>query len=498
MTLDRRTFLGRGLALAGGALASSVALDTLSAHKGWAAAGGPPGGGIPYGPLRRARSRNTGEELLALPRGFTYVAFGVTGSTMTDGNPTPIAHDGMAAFPGFRQTPVGPISVGPAAVRLIRNHEVRTEPGTTEGRVVVPASQRYDELGVGGTVTLDVNPFNGEVLQDFASLGGTIVNCAGGIMLNNAGWLTCEETTAGPNDGWAQKHGYVFVVPLVGPQPGQPAAAEPNPAMGRFSHEAVAVDPETGFVYETEDDSGQPNGLFRYRPRNPADLAAGGVLEMLKVKGRPRYDTREGQRMGEPLPVEWVRIDDPDPDLEGGATPVTEQGLAQGGAIFNRLEGCWYGDGSIFFNSTSGGDAKTGEEPGDDGYVDGYGQVWRYIPGDDTLVLVYESDSANALDSPDNITFTPRGGIVLCEDDASDDGDTHPLAPGFTNVNRLIGLDPGGAPFEFAVNISDGSEFAGACFSPDGRIMFVNTFGIVGETPGRTYAILGPWRRGPL
>lgn len=92
-------------------------------------------------------------------------------------------------------------------------------------------------------------------------------------------------------------------------------------------------------------------------------------------------------------------------------------------------------------------------------------------------MLVYESPGRKVLDSPDNLVFTPRGGIVLCEDDASDDADTHPLAPGLVNINRLIGLDPGGEPFEFAVNITDDSEFAGACFSPDGLTMFVNTFG---------------------
>lgn len=117
-------------------------------------------------------------------------------------------------------------------------------------------------------------------------------------------------------------------------------------------------------------------------------------------------------------------------------------------------------------------------------------------------MLVYESPGRRELDSPDNLVFTPRGGIVLCEDDASSvDADPHPLAPGLTNVNRLIGLDPRrGEPFEFAVNIADDSEFAGACFAPDGSTMFVNQLGSTAELdpPGRTYVIRGPWRRGPL
>ncbi|GGS70904.1 hypothetical protein GCM10010156_32180 [Planobispora rosea] len=493
VSLDRRSFL----ATTGGALASGVALNTLGAHAAWAAAGCAPAdpGRIGYGELRRTAARNTGEELLALPAGFSYVVLGRTGTPMDDGTLTPIAHDGMAAFPGTRRH----------TARLIRNHEVRTPPGSPTGRVHVPGSARYDELGVGGTTTLEVDLRGGEVVRQFVSLNGTIVNCAGGRMFGNRGWLTCEETTAGPAQGWQRKHGYIFEVPLDGPRPGRPAASMPLTAMGRFSHEAVAVDPRTGYVYETEDDSGKPNGFYRYRPRDPRNLAAGGVLEMLKIKGRDGYDCREGQRMGARLPVEWVRVDDPDPDLENGAPTCAQQGLAKGGAKFNRLEGCWWGDGSVFFNSTSGGDAKNGDPPNADGFVEGYGQVWQYVPGrrgGGTLVLVYESPGRRALDSPDNLTFTPRGGIVLCEDDASDaDADPHPLAPGLANVNRLIGLDPrGGEPFEFAVNISDDSEFAGACFSPDGSVLFVNNLGstAAADPPGRTYAIRGPWGRGPL
>ncbi|MFD9947343.1 PhoX family protein [Nonomuraea sp. NPDC059023] len=496
--LDRRSFLGRGLATAGGVLAGGVAIETLAAHASWADAGRPAAdpGKAGYGPLRRTPSKNTGEELLALPSGFSYIVLGQTGTPMTDGVATPIAHDGMAAFPGRRRH----------TVRLIRNHEVRTTPGSPTGRVHVPGSRRYDELGVGGTTTLEVDLRSGETLEHFVSFNGSIVNCAGGRMLHNRGWLTCEETTSGLDRGWQRKHGYIFEVPLNGPRPGEPAPSMPLTAMGRFSHEAIAVDPRTGYVYETEDDSGKPNGFYRFRPGNPRDLAAGGVLEMLKVKGAGEYDCREGQTMGSRLPVEWVRIDDPDPDLENGAPTCTQQGLAKGGAKFNRLEGCWYGDGAIFFSSTSGGDAKNGDAPNADGYREGYGQVWQLVPGrhrrSDTLVLVYESPGRKELDSPDNLTFTPRGGIVLCEDDASSaDADPHPLAPGLDNVNRLIGLDPrGGQPFEFAVNIDNDSEFAGACFSPDGSVLFVNCLGHTAalDPPGRTFAIRGPWSRGPL
>src|SRR5690606_31054741 len=114
-----------------------------------------------------------------------------------------------------------------------------------------------------------------------------------------------------------------------------------------------------------------------------------------------------GQTPGVALPVHWVDIDDPDPaDANRRRDAVLQQGLARGGAIFNRLEGCWYGHGAIYFNATAGGDA-------------GAGQVWQYRPTSrDTgeLTLVFESPSRDVLNSPDNICTSPRGGLVICED----------------------------------------------------------------------------------
>jgi secreted PhoX family phosphatase len=196
-----------------------------------------------------------------------------------------------------------------------------------------------------------------------------------------------------------------------------------------------------------------------------------------------------GQTVGVRLPVHWVTIPVPDPNLEGGGMSCFAQGRAAGGAAFNRLEGIFRApDGeSIYFLSTSGGEAARG-------------QLWHYIPdeGGDTLVLVFQSPLGSVLDSPDNLCITPNGAMLFCEDDASGDNDTHPLAPGITDVNRLIGLGLAGEPFELAVNLLNDSEFAGACFSPDGEVLFVNLFG--GSTPGSgmTCAIWGPWERGPL
>jgi len=55
-----------------------------------------------------------------------------------------------------------------------------------------------------------------------------------------------------------------------------------------------------------------------------------------------------------------------------------------------------------------------------------------------------------------------------------------------------------GVPFQFAVNRLNDSEFACACFSPDGKVLFVNIFGDGTPGSGMTCAITGPWDRGPL
>lgn len=420
-----------------------------------------------YEALRRVRDQD-GREILALPEGFEYVTFGRTGEPTTDGMATPRSHDGMACF-----------ALAGGRVRLIRNHEVANRPGDSTAAVGGDPATRYDPLAGAGCMTLDFDPGTMRLTRDFVSLNGTHINCAGGLAYRDAGWLTCEETVAGPAEGFARPHGYIF---FVGCDWERARPAEPLNAMGRFVHEA-AVAMADGVVYETED--AVDSGFYRFLPNDPADLARGGILQMLAVTGRPGYDTRLGQTVGTPLPVEWVSIDRPDPQAPGDA--CFGQGFAKGGARFSRLEGIHRGeDGGVYFISTTGG------EPG-------YGQLWHYAPGSRELVLRFEAPNGAVLDSPDNLCVTPSGAILFCEDDGNrNDNDRHPLAPDLVNVNRLVGLTGEGRTFDFAVNIFSRSELAGACFSPDGTILFVNIQGNATPGSGMTCAIRGPWERGPL
>ncbi|MBA3282892.1 MAG: DUF839 domain-containing protein [Acidimicrobiia bacterium] len=492
-TIDRRQFMVRGAALTGGALAATSGWSGLAGSVAAATPGRPPGherkGG--YGRLRPVAADNErkGFEYLALPNGFGYVVLSRIGDLMSDGNVTPAQLDGTAAFADPGRT-----------VRLIRNHEIRDASQIPVGG---PIETRYDPSANGGTTTLDYDPRRRQLVRDFISLNGTVVNCAGGRGLGDRSWITGEEIISTAANG--KKHGYNFEVPL---DRTAPTLTQPIVAMGRFAHEAAATDPASGNVYQTEDaGSGRGSGFYRYLPNNPSDLLAGGRLQMLAVAGEPKADLRDGRTVGAPLPATWVDIDAPDSDpltatnsdgLRSGTSGPFAEGYAEGGAKFNRLEGIWWGRDSVFFVSTSGGDAKNPELPNADGYQEGYGQVWEYRPLQSRLVLIYQSPSATALDSPDNLVVSPRGGLLLCEDDASQDGDTHPLAPGITDVNRLVGLTRAGQAFEFAVNRFNDSEFAGACFSPDGDTLFVNIFGDGTAGSGMTVAIRGPWARGAL
>jgi secreted PhoX family phosphatase len=469
-----------GAATAAAALPALQSLNLLAAHGRRSAPKGKGG----YGPLAPAPDLRDGVERIALPRGFQYRSFSPAGTTMSDGHQVPLAHDGMGVF----NAPDG-------RFRLVRNHEDRGGPGV--GSTAVNANA-YDARGGGGTTTLVINPFTRELERDFISLCGTIVNCAGGVTPWDS-WITCEETNAGTPSGWLKQHGYCFEVPAW---LDETVPAVPIPAMGRFSHEALTVDPNTWIVYETEDNSGGggSSGFYRFLPNTPGVLIDGGRLQMLAIEDHFQYDARTNQTVGVSLPVTWVDIANPDPPGTS-ATAVFNQGRALGGARFRRLEGCWWGNGAVYFADTSGGNA-------------GFGTIWEFRPRGDggTLTLIFESSGSSELDFPDNLTVSPQGSLLLCEDGGGD--------------QYLRGVTLDGAIFDFARNEQSDSEWAGATFAEadpswndrkirgkhhplggrwDRITLFVNRQGATdGVNPppagdeGLTFAIWGPWGSGAL
>ncbi|HZH34624.1 MAG TPA: alkaline phosphatase PhoX [Pyrinomonadaceae bacterium] len=417
-----------------------------------------------FGEIAPTATKNTGETFLSLPKGFEYNVLGKAGSVMGDGRKTPRAHDGMAAF-----------KVG-SELRIVRNHEVSDR--TPREGAAIGAGNSYDEAAGGGTTTLVINPQTHEIVRDFVSLSGTMTNCAGGVTPWGS-WISCEETTLGQTKftrnnreygGFAKPHGYCFEVQASANNNLPPI---PLKAMGRFEHEAVAVDKKTGIVYLTEDSS--PAGFYRFLPKRNKRLAEGGTLQILTVRDKPDFDTRTGQKPGTHLGVSWLTIDNPDPDeADTDSLAVFKQGAAKGAAKFARLEGCFADDkGRIYFTSTSGGDKKGG-------------QIWLYertTRDEGRLTLLFESPDRSVLDMPDNICLHPKSNLLfVCED-------SDYIGLGGTRDNFLRILTPDGKIADFAKNITPGfeaSELAGSTFSKDGKTLFVNL-----QTAGVTLAIWG-------
>ena len=393
----------------------------------------------------------TGEPLLKLPPGFAYktLSWSLSGTT-ADGGLAVGLPDGMGAFP----------DADGKVITLVRNHEITLAP-------LLGESPAYDRRCGGGATTLRFDLAKGEWLSSRVSLAGTYKNCAGGPTPWGS-WLSCEETVADPSThGVEQPHGYVFEVPADGD--GDP---RPITSLGRFVHEAAAVDPRTGIVYLTEDEPRA--GLYRFVPAE-GGLRGAGQLQMLAIEGHRNF--RGPWHEHRALPVTWVDIDDPD----ASSTSVFRQGHRRGGMSFRRLEGCWCDDGHLYFVSTNGGSARAG-------------QVWDLDLAEQRLLLLYESPGRDVLRTPDNLTTMPNGSLLLCEDHdgssifgwrderptrlslLSSSGDLAVVAENNIVLNGLYGLH---GDYRQA-------EWCGACRV--GNWVFANI-----QKPGLTFAITGPW-----
>lgn len=415
--------------------------------------------------------------ILDLPAGFTYRVISRYGEPMDDGLLVPARHDGMAAFPGKDGT-----------LLLVCNHENNPSQqyysafGAGRERLhQVDPARIYDRgkgetPGAGGTTTIQYDPLAKERRRIHLSLSGTEINCAGGPMPWGS-WLSCEETFSNPGAGFRsgrvvnreKKHGYIFEVPATATGLAKPV---PLTAMGRFEHEAAAASPASGVIYLTEDR--HESLLYRFIPNVPGKLREGGRLQALAIAGQPRFDTRNWGPVrlvpGQWLETEWIDLDDPDVVQND----LRLRGHDQGAAIFARGEGICYADGDFAFTCTIGGPQRLGQV-----------FVYRPSPLEATpaeqaepgrLGLIAESGYDSILRNADNITLSPWGDLLVCEDTADHCG--------------LVGVRMDGGQYPVADNAYTGSELAGVCFSPDGSTLFVNI-----QVPGMTLAISGPWSR---
>ncbi|MEU9226852.1 PhoX family protein [Streptomyces massasporeus] len=460
MTTSGRSATRRQMLAGTGALGVGIAFSGALSElfTGTAAAQGM--GRTGYGPLVPDP-----KGVLDLPEGFGYRILSREGDQLRSGEgKVPSNHDGMSAFPGRG-----------GRVHLVRNHENRAD-----GRAPVPTVEglTYDPAGKGGCTALTLDSRN-RVQSERVAIAGTAVNCAGGPTPWDT-WLTCEETEdkAGTN-GYTKDHGFIFE---VDPSDPHRTGAVPLTAMGRFAHEAIAVDPRRGVVYETEDAFEKPFGLFyRFLPERPlggrGSLRAGGRLQAMRVPGVP--DLSSIQDVGAEFDhIEWIDV----PDPQAAQTPIRFQDFGRKGITHaQKLEGCYWGGRSVYFVSSFA-------RRSDGSAADHFGQVWRYDPERRrlTLVIVFGPDTDVQLpgESPDNICLAPSGGLMVCEDG---NGAQHVF--GVTRRGQVYAMARNrqniGTPEE-----PEWGEFAGVTFSPAGDTMYVNCY-----TPGTTFAVTGPWRR---
>jgi hypothetical protein len=364
---------------------------------------------------------------------------------------------------------------------IIRNHELRGE-AHLEGGPFGPNLELLSKVdknliydtgqngvpGQGGTTTIIYDPRRQQVVRQFLSLAGTTINCSGGPTPWKS-WISCEETDMQAGEDWKKDHGYNFEVPVTE----NPGLTEPVPikGMGRFTHEAVAIDPKSGIAYQTEDEGNSL--IYRFKPTVKGALHKGGVLQAMVFKSSSSMDTRNWKETTvlkkELYDIEWITLQDTD----SPENDLRVRGHEAGAAIFARGEGMWYDNGKVYFTCTSGGKKKLGQL-----YVyhlspfEGQSKE-EEKPG--KLELYLEPQDSDVMDMCDNLTVAPWGDLIICEDGRGTD--------------YLLGVKPDGIPYKLARNALNSKEFAGSVFSPDGSILFVNI-----QLPGLTLAITGPWR----
>lgn len=464
--VSRRLFLG-----ATATTVTTAGLVAVGSHTSYAAPPRP----VDPAPFDLSASADGGK--LALPRGFKATRVSTIGvEPLLDDRggsvvgKTPSNLDGTGCFSERNVT------------RLVRNHECRAN-----STVPVPlvAGTVYDGVptGMGGNTVVETKN-DGTFVRQWVALSGTIRNCAGGETPWGS-WLACEEDTtkAGTTvtssvDGrqyvTKKDHGYVFEV-----FPDVVAWQIPLPikAWGRAVWEGAAIGPNCTDAYLTEDTGG---GLF-YRWTAPAGTQIGpgiarrfgdndGVLQAAQLvrngTALRHYGELSQADLDKPYPVTWI---------DGGSDRQTQRATLRsqypGATVHPKIEGCWSDGKDLWFTLSDVNAAEAARY----GIDQDQGMVMYYDYAAQTLTLKVYYEVGNYFDSPDNITVSPWGTIVLAEDGS--------------DPNHLIAWTPRAGSRPLAKDTAGRGEWAGPCFNRSGSVLFASV------QSDCTYAITGPLGR---
>ncbi len=233
-----------------------------------------------------------------------------------------------------------------------------------DGWIMVSNSEIKLVDGGGGVGAIRFNA-QGSIIDAYPILSGTDNNCAGGKTPWQT-WLSCEEVD----------RGYVYECDPFGT-----TAARVRPALGRFRHEAVAVDPVHGHLYLTEDEN--DGGLYRFLPANSLPALDAGQLQIAQVVEHNGVSR-----------VVWHDVPDPSAQTTRTSHQVVKTTWFDGG------EGIAWHAGLVYF--TTKGDNR----------------VWSYDTNSGQLDILYDAaTSANPhLTGVDNVTISAAGDVLVAED----------------------------------------------------------------------------------
>ena len=393
--LDRRGFLVGSLA-AGAAVV--VPRSALAAQEG-----------SPYGSLEGVAADANG---IVLPDGFTSEVVARTGDTVGDGSyPWHAFPDGGATY------------------------------STADGGWIYVSNSEHIEPGAGGAGAVAFAP-DGTARTSYQILDGTTRNCAGGATPWGT-WLSCEEFEfpVGESlpDGLDERAGRVWECDPTGTRD-----ATVLPALGVFSHEAVAVDPDRQQLYLSEDQL--DSLLYRFTPDAYPDLST-GLLEAAIV------DDAGG--------VTWAEVPDP------SATETNCRSQVPGATPFAGGEGVWYENGTVFLTTKFDG------------------KIHAYEVEPSTISVLYDGGALGD-DAPlrglDNLVGDGAGDLFVAEDLRGQD----PVEIVLVTDTGLV------APF-LQVTGQD-TELTGPAFSPDGTRLYFSSQTATSLTEGITYGVTGPFR----